>query len=71
MLPMQRYTSTCFPWPRPTVAVLIIVLLFVAVLVALGTAPLIAVGAAAALATVATTGRAAIAIPRGLTGTGG
>jgi hypothetical protein len=71
MLPATPYTFTCFPWPRTTVAVLIIVLVFVTVLVALGTAPLIAVGAVATLAAVAATGRAAVALPVPAAGAGG
>jgi hypothetical protein len=56
--------SGCYLWPRRTIFVLIVLLVFVVALVAAGTAPLLAVGIVIAAAVVAVTGNVpTVAIP--------
>jgi hypothetical protein len=53
----------CFPWPRTTIAVLVILLVFIIVMVELGATPLLAIGAAVAAAVVASTGKMPDTVP--------
>jgi hypothetical protein len=55
--------SFCITWPRRTIAVLVIILLFIVTLVVLGVAPLTAIGAAIVAAVVAATGEAPGTVP--------
>jgi hypothetical protein len=63
MLSSYQLLRPCFPWPRKTIAVLVILLVFILVLVALGATPLTAIGAVVITAVVAITGDAPGTVP--------
>jgi hypothetical protein len=59
----QMSTVLCFPWPRTTIVVLGIILVFIIIMVALGVSPLPAIGAAIVAAVVAATGEPPGTVP--------